>query len=66
MAYFRFRFVQFFKNHRSDHFLLTIAQNNQNLEIIFLKIRVWGQITNLGSFRVKFRTSLKGVNYISK
>ena len=45
----------------------TIAQNDQwNLRIISTeKIWVWGQITNFGSFRVKFRSSLKvGKSYI--
>ena len=30
------------------------------------KIRVWGQVTNLRSFRVKIPTSPKGVNCITK
>ena len=38
-----------------------IAQNDQwNLRIIStVKISVWGQFTNFGSFRVKFRSSFK-------
>ena len=54
---FRFRFV-FIKNHRLHRFLQTIAQNDQKDDRIILsqKILVLGQISNLWSLRVKFRS----------
>ena len=61
MDHVRFRFVLFFLNQGFDKFQRTITQNDQwNLNIIFSqKIRVWGQITNFDSLRVKFRSWLK-------
>ena len=60
MAYFRFRIVNFFKNHKNDQFTRTIAQNDpKNLKIISRqKNRVWGQI--IKSIKGQLRTSLKG------
>ena len=56
MAFFRFRIVNFFKNHKNDQFTRTLAQNDpKNLKIISRqKNRVWGQIINLWSLRVNY------------
>ena len=69
MAYFRFRFVLFFKNHRSDQFSQT---NSSKLSIksrnyfklkkfdFGVKLQIWG---HLGS---NYECHYKGVNCISK